>query len=513
MFFLYCSLIRRLATSLLILLLATPASAEQLDSIWQIPRDIFNELSDQACEGDDRAYRKLVVGARVDEDPVAMSDLAWLYRNKECSFSEGKSALGLVALYKRSAEAGYPIAQSNYAEYLMEGDLIPRDPSLAKEYLHRAIDAGYGNAAVTLGLYYLSAEFLPIDDTKARSLYNRARKEGSDTGQLEKLAAELEKIAEMSNAETTDELQLTEIDGREKFFTESWGFGYGQARWDYVPNGKFESRVYVGVYEDSKQFYLGMMRDTNDPIIRLLGVSVEYSDERINHLDLSFCQTDTCDVTQYGDNFGHPGSWIDITLPLSKQRQVLDAVKSGSYIIFRYETKNGIKNNTLSLKGSRKAIEKLEQKHNLSSGNIGASQVDDSVYRAAIKMLTTELNLIWSPKDQHYQAGRQVFTGTETTCVFRAVNYHPNTGKTIQEFDLGALDPNQITWPNDLLGGKTHFLKVRTLNDREASKVLTEYPDGTTDVRNDSRVDLYIGEHGNFDVVSPLLAKAIRHCN
>ena len=89
-----------------------------------------------------------------------------------------------MGLYKRAAEAGYPIAQSNYAEYLMEGDLITRKPGLAKEYFHRAIDAGYGNAAVVLGLYYLSAKFLPIDSTKARALFSRADREGADHAEL-----------------------------------------------------------------------------------------------------------------------------------------------------------------------------------------------------------------------------------------------------------------------------------------------------------------------------------------
>jgi hypothetical protein len=297
-----------------------------------------------------------------------MTDLAWLYGTKECAFSEGKSELGRVGLYQQAAEAGYPIAQSNYAEYLMEGDLITRKPGLAKEYFHRAMDAGYGNAAVVLGLYYLSAEFLPIDSTKARALFNRADREGADLAELLKLETELNKI------EAVGEPEMTEIDGLQELFIGSWGYGYGEARWDYAPKGKFEARVYVGIYDNSKHFYLGMMREANNPVVRLTGVSVEYADESVSSIDLSFCQSDTCRVNQYGDNFGRPGSFITIELPPSKQRGVLEAIKSGSYVVFDYQTQTGPKNYTFSLKGSRKAIETLERKNGLSSANVESAE-------------------------------------------------------------------------------------------------------------------------------------------
>jgi hypothetical protein len=488
----------------------TPAISEQLEPRWQGARDHFNQMSDQACAGDERAYRELVVSARGGADPVAMTDLAWLYGTKECAFSEGKSKLGRVGLYQQAAEAGYPIAQSNYAEYLIEGELITRKPGLAKEYFHRAIDAGYGNAAVVLGLYYLSAEFLPIDSTKARALFNRADREGADLAELLKLETELNKI------EAVGEPVMTEIDGLPELFIGSWGYGYGEARWDYAPKGKFEARVYVGVYDNSKHFYMGMMREANNPVVRLTGVSVEYADESVSSIDLSFCQSDTCRVNQYGDNFGRPGSFITIELPPSKQRGVLEAIKSGSYVVFDYQTQTGPKNYTLSLKGSRKAIETLERKNGLlpeSVESAGASPVDTHAYRVALNNVFDELNLVWSPKSGSLQAGQQWIRTTRTPCAFETYVEHPNTGKTTREFNFWDLDPDQILWEEDFFFGKAAFFTVKTLGDREVTKLWTSYPDGTSAFEDTAEIALYIGDNGNFSGIKPQLATAIRACN
>lgn len=66
----------RMVVHLFIFMLGTPAFAEQLEPRWQGARDHFNQMSDQACAGDERAYRELVVSARGGADPVAMTDLA-----------------------------------------------------------------------------------------------------------------------------------------------------------------------------------------------------------------------------------------------------------------------------------------------------------------------------------------------------------------------------------------------------------------------------------------------------
>lgn len=505
-------LIYRLITSLFVLTLAAPVSAEQLEPMLQKHRDHFNKLSEQACAGDNAARIELFDSAVNRSNPVAMNDLGWLKESQHCKFSS-VDPFSARLKFQTSARAGYPIGQSNYARYLMEGKGIKRDPNLAKEYFHRAIDAGYGDAAVSLGLYYLSAEFLPIDDIKARALYDRAVKEGADSERLAKLAAALEKNDAMSNPE------MSEIDERQKLFTGSWGVGYGEARWDHAPDGKFKSRVSVGVYDDSKRFYLKMMLDTDDPIIGLLGIHVEHADGTISKFDLSLCQVDTCDVSHYSDNYGYPGSFITFELPPSKQGQMLEALKSGRYVVFDYKKENGTAHNTLSLKGSRKAIEQLERANGLSSGKVGsagASQVGDSAYEAydaAVNTLTAELNLEWSPKTDSYQAGRQSFVATETTCLFNTFVYHPNTGKTTQEFNLRNLNPEQITWDEHFFFGKPTFFTVKTLDDRAVAKLWTDYPEGESDFKNKAEVSFYIGENGNFTGIKPHLATAIRYCN
>lgn len=259
-----------------------------------------------------------------------------------------------------------------------------------------------------------------------------------------------------------------------------------------------------------------MMRDTYDPVISLKGLTVEYADQTVSEIDLGFCQNDTCTVSQYGDNFGHPGSFIRIDLPISKQREVLGAIKSGSYIAFDYITKTGLKTNTLSLKGSRKAIDRLEQKNGLSPESVqsaGTSPVDNHAYRVAINKVFDALNLVWSPKSGSLQAGQQWFRTTGTPCAFETYVEHPNTGKTTSEFNLGNLDPNQITWEEDFFFGKPSFFTVKTLGDREVTKLWTAYPDGTSAFENTAEVALYIGENGNFDGIKPHLATAIRACN
>lgn len=241
-------LIHRLITSLFIFVLATSAFSEQLDPKWQVPRDYFNRLSDQACAGDERAYLELSNTALLGKNPVALNDLGWVFFTQKCTYS--KEDLSHAArLYKEAAQAGYPISQSNYAEFLMEGDVIARDPSLAKEYFHRAMDAGYGNAAVTLGLYYFSAEFLPIDDTKASSLYQCAVQEGADPNQLAKLQAELEK----SDAE----IGMTEIDQRQQLFTSPGGSATARRAGITPPTVRFKPASMSGFLTTQSGFIWG----------------------------------------------------------------------------------------------------------------------------------------------------------------------------------------------------------------------------------------------------------------
>ena len=502
----------RLIACVVIFTVGAPAFAERLEQSWQGPRDYFNRLSDQACEGDQGAYIELSNSALLKNNAVAMNDLGWVFSTQKCSFSNADLSYA-AEQYKRSALGRYPLGQMNYAEYLMEGVSFERNPELAKGYFLRALNAGYGNSGVKLGRYYLSGEFLPIDDVKARSLYDRARDAGADQSKLKRLAIEL------ANVETSSGPEMSQIDERQKLFTDAWGYGYGEARWDHAPNGKFQARVFVGVFDDTKQVYLGLMRDTFDPTVRVTGVYVEKADETQTRIDLGFCTSETCQVEQYGDNFGSPGSFITITLPRSSQRATLEAIKSGKYIAFNYVTQGGNKTYTLGLKGSRKAIETLERQNGVSSSRIGnsgsvnASSADTGAYRSAVKSLIQRLTLEWVHARGGAQAGRQSFVATDTPCVFQTFVDHPNTGKTTREFNLGHFDPERVAWEEHFFFGKPAFFTVRTLGDREVSSIWTNYPDGTSDSKKEADVSFYIGLEGDFSGVKPHMETAIRHCN
>lgn len=513
----------RLATLLFAAHLAAPAAAERLEDMWQHPRDFWNQISDDACAGDQEAYDKLVRGSEVEFNPVAMTDLTWVLTNSHCAFSTSDLTMALH-LTRQSADMGYPVAMSNFGEYLMEGEGIERDPTRAKVNFYAAMDAGYGNAAARLGLYYTTGEFLPVDEMMASALYVRAQNLGADAGDLEKLNAALQSLNQMQNQQSTAQApaeQSFESEAVNGLFTNAWGIAYGEARWDFAPNGVFDSRVFVGVYEDEKQIYLGMMRDMQDPIVNIAGIFVTHSDGSTTSVDLSFCDEDTCFVEgNYNDNDEYTGGLIEVTIPKSQHARVMEALKSGRDIGFKFQTlssrpKDVVYTNTLSLKGSRNALERLERQYGLASGvaRPTPSRISESQYNAAVATLKNELNLTWAAKRSSPQAGSAIFQGTDTPCVFQTFVQHPNTGKTTREFNLGMLDANRIEWPDDLLGGKTSYLEVTTIGTRKVTKLWTDYPDGSRDYRDDSAVSLYIGTTGNFDGIKPPLATAISYCN
>lgn len=175
------------------LFLATPIFAEQLEANWQTRRDYYNKIVDQACAGDKNAYDLLYKDATEKQDPVALHNLAWIFQNQSCNFSR-TDLQSHAMVYSASANAGYPLAHSNYAKILMEGKGTMRQPELALKHFQKAIDAGYGNAAVSLGLYYTGSEFLAIDTVKATELYRRAIQEGADPSQIAKLASAIEQL-------------------------------------------------------------------------------------------------------------------------------------------------------------------------------------------------------------------------------------------------------------------------------------------------------------------------------
>ena len=332
----------------MIVLNASDAEAEELHGEWKPQRAYYNVLSDQACAGDVDAYEELTTAAKQLGNAVAMNDLAWVYSTASCDFSHSDLEAA-VELQRQSANAGYPIALSNYAVRLTEGIGTARDADAARVYFERAIAAGYGTAALLYADYLLSAEYFPIDIEKVGQLYNFAQNSGADSDHVQQLWVAL------SEAEDT---------GTERFFTDAWGVSDDEAHWDYVREGALRSRVFFGRSEGDNSFYFGILRNSHDPIVHVMGAWVEYSDGTSVSLGLGDCYANHCLEQFYNDHSG-PSSYLRVALSGDEGRQTREMLKSGNEVTFRYQTKTSVKSETLfrdtmSLKGSRRAIEEIE---------------------------------------------------------------------------------------------------------------------------------------------------------
>ena len=322
------------------IIVAPPLAAEQLSEFWQDHRTYFNQLSDEACDGDEAAYSELWAAALRDNNPVAQNDLAWVYSTERCDYYDEDDSRS-TALQRQSANAGYPMAQKNFAARLIEGLGVDPDPELAHEFFQRAIDAGYGEAAVVYAGYLLDEEYLARDVKAARRLYEIASQKGADQDRLDWLAGKLEKAPA----------------------SDTWTFEDGEAGWNLVKNGRVKSRVFLGRDVETGGYYFGMMRNSSDPMIHFMGVSVERGGKDIE-LDAGDCYANRC-LSNYQNEGGSPGTQIRMPVPPGSEPAFPESLKSGNDVTFRYQTEKSLKQdnffrNTMSLKGSRQAIEGLE---------------------------------------------------------------------------------------------------------------------------------------------------------
>lgn len=326
---------------------AAPAGAEQLSKFWQDQRTYYNQLSDEACTGDEDAQEELWVAAMQDDNPVAKNDLAWVYSTDRCVYYDEDDSRS-TALQRQSANAGYPMAQKNYAVRLVIGKGTDPDTELAVEYFQRAIRAGYGEAAVIYAEYLLDAEYYPRDVKTARRLYEIASQSGADQDILDRLAG---KLAGENHA--SKKVRQSDV----------WVYEGGEAGWDLVRNGRIEARVFLGRDVETGGYYFGLMRNSADPIIHFMGVSVDRTTSD-TELDAGNCYANRC-LYPYVNEDDTPGWQFRMAVPRGSERATLNALKSGSDITFRYQTEESLKDDafktyTLSLKGSRQAIEWLE---------------------------------------------------------------------------------------------------------------------------------------------------------
>lgn len=76
--------------------------------------------------------------------------------------------------------------------------------------------------------------------------------------------------------------------------SDSWLYADGKAVWDLNRNGKAMEPVFLGYYFDTRGYYYGLRRVSNDPLIHFMGVKVIHSGGRENELEASQCYEQSC---------------------------------------------------------------------------------------------------------------------------------------------------------------------------------------------------------------------------
>ncbi|MCO4824444.1 MAG: sel1 repeat family protein [Amylibacter sp.] len=335
-------------TAISTLFIAPLTSADELPSSAQASRTYFNAQTDTACQGDQGAYLRLEQGAIREKNPAALNALAWLNLTAKCA-NKKYNAAQAIDLQRQAAELGYLIAQSNYALRLAKGLGIKRNPALAKQYFQRAIEGGYGTGALVFGEMLVAGEFYPKDLKSAARMYYFASQDDVNRDRLHEL------------------LMLIQDAGGtipEPLFTKAWGEFQAQAYWDLVRDGKFKSRVFFGQSDHLGGFYFGMKRNSDDPLVHFIDANVINSDGTKTPLDIANCFGASC-LNTYETNYCPYCCSIVVPIRSSAYSKTLSALKSGKDITFRYQSKNSAKknklfSNTLSLKGSYRAIKIVE---------------------------------------------------------------------------------------------------------------------------------------------------------
>ncbi len=365
---------------------APAASAEQLGPVWQAPRDQFNQLSDAACDGDTQALLQLTTAAMANGHPVAKHDLAWLLMTQSCAFAVD-DLTEAINLQRAAADAGYPVAQSNFAVRLLEADSVAQNGALAEAYLDSAIRAGYGLAAVELGTHLARGYGVAQDVERARALLITANDLGADDHAIAALQDALEEVDFSRPNPTPDR----------------WSTFDGEAGWDLTRDGLLSARVFVGRNFETGGFYYGLYRVSSDPILHVMGVSVTLSGGGKVELDATGCYGAECLVHFEEVESGMPSSELRIPIQPQHLAQTLNALKSGADVTFRYQTRDSykedaFKNMRMSLKGSRGAIEEIQ-----------AIQVDTAPapVAAAVPVVPSDTNAATSEPD--YTGGTTFF--------------------------------------------------------------------------------------------------------
>ncbi len=337
------------------------AVAEDAGAFWQPAREKFNKMSDDACDGDGAAFRELMQAAVMDEHPVARNDLAWVFATERCAFYDDDIE-AVAYLQQQAADAGYPVAQNNIGVKYMEGTGVEKNVSLAEDYFEAAMRAGYGKSAAQLGIYYAEGVHVERNISRADQLLEDAYFLEADQDMIDRLADALDQAVAGGGSSPEP-----------AYSTDRWSYYDSEASWDLVNNGALLASVFVGHDAEFGEYYYGLYRVSDDPMIHFMGVSVEHAGGRETELDMNGCGGQNC-LIDYGDS-----GQVRIPISARNQAAMLEAFKSGDTVKFRYQTrasyaKDQFKTMTMGLKGSRQAIETLEREAAVSRRSSGQAR-------------------------------------------------------------------------------------------------------------------------------------------
>jgi TPR repeat protein len=338
------------------------SQAEQVSSELQGQREYYNTLSDDACAGNQGAFDSLFEAATTHRNMVAKNDLAWVYLTESCKISHQMSLRDAIRIQKESADDGYPVAMTSYAYRLMTGDGESQNSARAEEYFEKAIDLGYGTAAMELAGHYFDGTYLPRDYSKAVTLLRTARQLGADAPDLKSLAKKLD----LASAR---DLRFPPLQQNP-----NWEFDGRRASWTLILKGREHAQVVVRNEPKTGQFQFGFLRRSNNPMIHFMGVGVERSGGNMKSLPFGRCGANNCLQSEEPD--GRTGDTL-VLIPIAQSQSsaVLETMKSGKNIEFRFQTQDDLPLKqftklSLSLKGSRAAIEQVEQLANRSNTTV-----------------------------------------------------------------------------------------------------------------------------------------------
>lgn len=405
----------------------TSAFAEKLSHEMQRDRDYYGVVTDLACNGEQDAYQELLSAATDAKNPVAQNNMVWLYATDNCVVEDRDMAFA-YGLQNEAAEAGYPIALNNQGNRLMKGlDDQRRDPEKAISYFDRAIAQDYGTSALALAEYYLEGEYIPQNYSKAVAYLRKARADRGeddqypDTDRISNLADKLDAV----NASVTGIAPVSQ--------TPRWVVEDFAASMDYVTNGRLNGAVSLLTDPVTGELRLNFYRVSNDPLIHFMGLSVEHANGSDQELHFGRCGANNCLQTLDFNEFTQATA-VSIPIIPSQRENTLNAMKAGDLITFRYQSmdsyaKDKFSNYSLSLKGSRNAIEQIERMSAVIANEHNRPTVDFNNLDAAGENVLTPQQL-GSPStakiiDSSASAAGAKFGGTPVTCFYAMSGVSP----------------------------------------------------------------------------------------